>query len=309
MKKRIIRLIIAITILVSIYHFSGSVRGLFKSQTAEAVGDLSVDWGVPEGQPIFTVSNFKPGDTEVHTVIVHNDATLARPVSVRGIKSSGIDLLSQGLNIVIKHGGSDIYGGTSPTGAKTLFQFFSDSAAPDGIFLVNLSSGASTNYEFDVSFPTASGNDLQGKNIVFDLKIGIAIPTPSECTGMNLDGAVIFGTQKSDHLIGTGKGDLIFAMEGNDLIEGRGGDDCIVGQAGNDLLNGQDGNDTIIGGAGNDAISGGNGNDKLLGADGNDILRGDGGNDQLIGGVGNDIAFGDGGVDTCVAEQRFACEF
>ena len=280
MKKRIIRFILITTVFGLIIHFRGASL-FFPSVTAEAVGDLNVDWGVSAGTPIFVVNNMAPGKSETRTVIVHNDATLVRPVGVRGVKTAETGALATAFNFVITHNGTDIYGGISPTGPKTLAQFFQDSQGPDGIFLSNLNASTTTSYAFTATFKPQSGNEFQSKQIIFDLKIGLSIPTPVECANMNLDGEVIYGTQKNDILKGTTKGDLIFALEGNDIIQSGGGDDCVVGGPGNDVLQGQNGSDMLIGGAGNDVLQGGA---------------------QI------DSANGGFGADACEAEVKTACE-
>jgi Ca2+-binding RTX toxin-like protein len=306
MKKRIIRILTLLLIVSIAYVSRGKVVKLLNGSTAYAVGDLSVNWGVPEEQPIFTVSGMAPGQTETRTFTVTNDASITRPVAVRGIKTSETGALAKALAITIKRDGTDIYGGSSPTGSKTLKNFFDESGF-DGIFITNLSSGASMTITFLTALPPVSGNEFQANNLKFTIQIGLSIKTPAECADKNLDGAIIFGTQNGELLRGTPKGDLIFALEGNDTVQGGGGDDCIVGGTGNDTLLGDAGNDTLIGNDGNDSLVGGFGNDKIFGNEGNDsISGGDGddnifggdGTDSLIGGVGNDLVNGGAGIDS-----------
>ena len=230
MKKRIIRLLIIFTIMALLVQANGGLSKILGTTTAKAVGDLTVDWGagLSEGDPIFVVNDMAPGDSESHTVTVHNDAAITRPVAVRGILTSETANLSSALNITISDDVTDLYGGSSPIGAKTLQQFFTDSLGSEGVFLSNQTPGSTKNYTFKVDFIPESGNEFQNASVVFDLKIGISIPTPAECAGMNLNGDLIFGTVKKDILQGTSGGDLIFALEGNDIVQGRGGDDCIV---------------------------------------------------------------------------------
>lgn len=300
MKKRIIRLFIATLVIGVVLSNKSIFSSLFKSPTAEAVGDLSVDWGVPEGNPIFTINNMAPGQSETRAVIVHNDASLTRPVGVRGIKTNETGALAGTFQFKISKGGVDIYGGTSSTGPKTLANFFSDSAGPDGIKLEDLPPSTSATYTFIAQFKPDSGNEFQQKIVVFDLKIGLSIPAPAECAQNNLDGNVIFGTQGNDTLKGTSKGDLIFALEGNDVVQGGSGDDCIVGGPGNNVLLGENGADTILGGEGSDSILGGNDADKLFGGAGNDSIRGDKGDDSISGGDGTDSLWGGNGNDAIV---------
>ena len=140
--RKIITLILALAVMI------GSVTAYQANRpsTVRAVGDLEVDWGVPDGDPIFVVINATPGDIEDRNVLVTNNGSSTRPVGVRGIKTSGVGNLESVLEIVISEGGVDLYGGT--TGTKTVSQFFADSAGLDGIFLSNLQSLNVTTYNF-----------------------------------------------------------------------------------------------------------------------------------------------------------------
>lgn len=317
------------------------IRVFFNQTTVQAVGDLEVNWGVPDGNPIFVVTNIAPGDVEDRNVIVANNASSVRSVGVRGIEIAGVTL-KDALEITISESGVDLYGGT--LGAKTLTQFFADSAGPDGIPLSNLNPSQTKTYNFKVTFPESAGNEFQGTSVVFDLKIGISIALPAECDAVDLLPTPIIGTQKADTLTGTPGNDLILGLEGADRINGNGGDDCILGgagadkingnegndaifgQDGADTLNGNEGNDFILGGAGADtlrgqegedhlvgglaadSLDGGNGNDTLEGDEAADTLKGGAGDDILIGGAGIDLANGGPNSDTCDAESEFNCE-
>lgn len=304
-------LIFLISLAIISYAF---IKGDFKFSfggTAYAIGDLTVNWGVPEGNPIFTVTNFAPGSSQTRNVIVTNNATTSRPVGVRGLKTLETGGLGDKLLIKISKSGTDLYGGT--TGIKTLTQFFTASAGPDGIPLSTLSPSTSTTYVFNVTFDPLAGNEFQDKTIVFDLKIGIAITIPEACLGIDLTNkAPIFGTQNNDVIHGTSGDDVIFGLEGNDNIFGGGGNDCIIGgigndtlrgETGNDMLFGNEGNDLLIGAVGNDQIFGGDGNDTIRGENGNDILHGDRGNDTITGGNGSDIINGETGNDMLKGEN------
>ncbi len=298
-KLQLARILVLIAAMAVAVYTTG---GFSPKKTAYAVGDLTVNWGVVEGNPIFTISNLFPGQTEEHTVAVTNNAPVIRPVGVRGIKTSETGGLATALKIIIQKNANDIYGGSSATGPKTLQQFFAESSGVNGIFLANQNSGETTSYKFKVVFDTVSGNSFQGKNVAFDLQIGISVEIPTACQGIDFSGQPIFGTVNSDTLRGTSKNDLIFGFEGNDKIDGGGGDDCIVGAGGNDILNGGSGDDVLVGGGGNDQLNGGSGNDKLYGGVGNDSLIGGSGSDQLFGGEGNDTLIGGSGNDNLDGE-------
>ena len=94
--------------------------------------------------------------------------------------------------------------------------------------------------------------------------------------------------------------DTLFDLE---LVYGTNKSDRLIGNAGDNFLNGGDGRDVLIGGRGNDNLYGGPtpdtpqnddelwggpGNDRLEGVDGDDLLVGGSGRDWLLGGRGND---------------------
>lgn len=301
MKKLILKLTkIIILNLILVLVVNLVAPALLDSSTVRAIGDLSVDWGVPVGTPIFTIANMAPGQTEIRNVKVVNNSSTIRPVGVRGSKTTETNNLSTALNITISENTTDLYGGSSPTGPKTLKQFFDETALPNSIFLSNLNGGSSTIYKFTVTFNSTAGNEFQNSQTVFDLIIGISPTVPQECQNIVFSNDPIFGTVKGDNIKGTNGNDLIFGFEGGDSIDGKGGDDCIVGGAGGDSIKGGSGNDVILGEDGSDSIDGGEGNDKIYGGSGNDSLSGGAGNDQLFGGAGKDSLEGNGGNDVLI---------
>src|SRR3990167_5721732 len=175
MKIRILKIIIPLLIIAFAIVQNGGLNLFNKDITVRAVGDLNVIWGVPDGNPIFVVSNMLPGDSEERSVDVTNNASVSRPVGVRGVKTSETGNFSNALNIVIMEGVNILYGPVN------LNQFFTDSAGPEGIPLTTLSSGDTTTYTFKVTFDENAGNEFQGKEIIFDLIIGIAVDVPEEC--------------------------------------------------------------------------------------------------------------------------------
>lgn len=301
MKTKFFR-IVALLLIIAVLAYLGGMFNMIKqrfSPTAYAVGDLLIDWGVlVPGDPIFTVNNMLPGDVESRDVDVTNNGTVSRAVSVRGDKTSETADFSTILDFVISNGSGDLYGGTSPTGPKTLADFFADSAAVDGLFLSNLAPSASTTYTFKATFPGAAGNEFQEASVVFDLQIGISIGgVPAECSHITFSGPPILGTSSAETIFGTLENDLIIAFEGNDKVSAFSGDDCIIGGEGNDELRGELDNDIIFGNEGDDLVVGAVGNDKLFGGEGNDTIRGENDDDYIEGNNGNDIITGGNGQD------------
>ena len=292
--------------------------------TAQAVGDLTIDWGVPAGQPIFMVENFLPGETEERSVTIFNGALSTKPIAVVGTKTEELKDLANVLEITVSQNGNDLYGGD--LGTKTLAQFFQESTIPNAIFLFNIDPGTSKQVKFKVKFKEDAGNTYQGAKVVFDIIIGLYYQVPEECKDINFTRPPIFGTAGNNILRGTNGNDLIFGFGGSDIISGSNGNDCLVGGAGNDGIFGSNGDDVILGGEGNDYLDGSNGNDRIFGGEGNDVvdasngndyvegnegndsLAGGNGNDILLGGPGNDVARGDLGSDHCEAELRLTCE-
>lgn len=312
MKKRIFKIIILIIIVGLAIGLNGGLRLASKNSTVQAIGDLVVDWGVPSGNPIFTVNNMTPGQQETRSVVINNSSSFNRGIGVRGLKDNQTKNFSQVLNIEITEGSNKIYGPVK------LAQFFTESSGPIGIPLFLLSSGSTKTINFIVTFDKDSNNDYQEASIIFDLIIGLNYEVPAECKGIDFSkGQVIFGTEDNDNIHGTNGNDLIFGLEGNDKIDGSNGDDCLVGGVGKDNINGSNGNDVILGnegddildgsngkdiiygGQGNDQINGGNGTetDTIYGEEGNDIIHGSNGKDLIYGGDGNDIIYGGNGDD------------
>jgi len=326
--KKISLLKIIIPVLVIVFALTQTnilVQIKIGHPTAQAAGDLNINWGVPDGQPIFSVGNFLPGDEVEKTVMIFNGALSTKPIAVVGVETEEMKNLADVLEITVSQNGTDLYGGS--LGTKTLTQFFQESTIPNAIFLFNLNSGESKEVKFKVKFKEDAGNAYQNAKVVFDIIIGLFYQIPEECKNIKFSQPPIFGTRRNDVLRGGNGNDLIFGFEGNDRIEGSNGDDCLVGGEGNDRIYGSNGNDVILGEEGNDYLDGSNGNDRLFGGSGNDIVdagngddyvEGNEGNDNLRGGNGNDILLGnsriditrgDLGRDRCEAEIRFGCEY
>ena len=289
-KKRILTIVSLLLIVAIVIQTNGF--GLFTKKTAYAVGDLNIVWGVPTGDPIFVVEDMLPGDSEDRDVDVSNGGTVPRDVGVRGVKTEEIASFAAILDFVISENGTEIYGTGSPTGPKTLQNFFDDSAGPNGLFLSTINNGDSTTYNFEATFPPSSGNEYQGAKVVFDLIIGIVSDIPEECQDIDFAGSPIFGTSGNDTIGGTHGNDLIFALEGKDKVFAWSGDDCIIGGPGNDELRGETGNDIIFGNEGDDKVYGAVGQDLLFGGSGNDLVKGENGEDIMFGNEGNDTMLG-----------------
>ena len=324
MKKQII-IVTILVLLIAVFFKVKNGFTLNPFSTAQAVGDLTINWGVPSGTPIFQVENFLPGETEERIVTIFNGALSTKPIAVVGTKTEELKDLANVLEITISQNGTDLYGGS--LGTKTLAQFFQESTIPNAIFLFNIDPGTSKQLKFKVKFQEGADNSYQGAKVIFNIIMGLYYQVPEECKDIKFSRPPIFGTAGNNILRGTNGNDLIFGFGGSDIIFGSNGNDCLVGGAGNDGIFGSNGDDVILGGEGNDYLDGSNGNDRIFSGEGNDVvdasngndyvegnggndnLRGRNGNDILLGGLGNDVARGDLGSDRCEAELRLTCEF
>lgn len=306
MIKKLI-LIFALIFLIIAWTVPGSPVNLFRNPTTvRAIGDLTVNWGVPEGNPIFTISNMSPGQVEQRIVQVSNGASSSRPVAIKGIKTGGVGSLENVLNLEIKEGATTLYIGN-------LNQFFQDTTNLEFIPLSTIGPGGSTTYTIKVTFDDSASNDFQDTSVIFDLIIGIAFDVPDECSQIEFSSPTpIFGTSGPDRINGTRGNDLIIALEGNDKVFAFGGDDCIIGgegndelrgETGNDFIFGDEGNDLLIGAVGQDLIRGGAGNDNIRGENNEDTIAGDEGDDKITGGNSNDQISGGEGNDDISAEN------
>jgi len=325
-KKEIFRKVFVYVLSVAVIVAVLSIYQNAQPTRVRAVGDLTVDFGVPEGDPIFVIDNMLPADTESRGAIVTNGGSVPREIMVKGVEQTETGNISTVLSFVISENGTDLYGGASAGGPKHLSDFFAE-GTPNGIPLSTLGAGLTTTYTFTVTFDPEAGNEFQDKQVVFDIIIGIAGEVPAECSHIEFSGEPIYGTSGRDNLVGTPGNDLIFGFEEGDSINGNNGDDCLVGGEGNDSIRGNHGNDVILGGEGDDALKGNEGDDHLVGGSGNDSLKGHEGADRLEGGAGDDslrggegddyLDGGDGvdslkgdeGIDTCLGgESVKTCE-
>jgi len=96
---------------------------------------------------------------------------------------------------------------------------------------------------------------------------------------------------------------VLWGTNGDDTLTGDASDNMIVGLAGNDVLLGLDGSDSLDGGEGDDALYGGAGNDYLSGDVGNDLLDGGLGQDEMYGYIGDDVYVVDNVADYVLEDE------
>lgn len=151
----------------------------------QANGDISVevwDEGASEffplaGNPIFDEAGFMPGQDVTRWVKVTNNSGQPQRIATEVINYPGFpdpeavpsNDLSRALSIIIgEKGGNALYGGSSPTGAKTLFSFYQDGET----YLSYLSTDEAKEYEFEITFSAEEENERQGATTSFDILIG-----------------------------------------------------------------------------------------------------------------------------------------
>ncbi len=271
-----------------------------QSQTAIAVGELTIDWGVAADEPLFKIANLQPDQTISKTVKITNNSLVTKSLALRATKKFDPAGLASVLSITITDNHNFIYN-------NNFNNFFNDSQDLNGINLFSLGGSQTKELNFSVTLDSNAAYDFQGRSLIFDLQIGAAFNLPPACKGRNYQ-KIIYGTSQDDRLYGSNKNDLIIGFEGEDQIFGLNGDDCLIGGFGNDRLYGSNGNDILYGEEGNDFLSGSNGNDQLYGGNGNDFLTAGNGQDFLDGQEDKDKADGGPGLDACVSEKTNRCE-
>ncbi len=292
-----------------------------------------------QSDPLFNSTGMMPGDSVTRyfqvTNTIDNNPESVKIHAINFSNTPPSPALAGVLYIVIgENGGSLKYGGGSPTGPKTLTQFYAES----DVDLGTINPGANKQFDIQITFDPNAGNEYQLTQTQFDLVVGHSFVTPAGCTTTNFNGTVFLGTTGDDDIEGTSRNDLMIGLEGNDHFDTGGGDDCLFGGpgvdnlesgSGNDYIEGGEGNDRIRTGSGNDVAYGGAGDDDMIdssgidqiygeagddvveagdsndlvsGGEGNDTLDGGSGNDNISGGPGNDTMTGGSGGDTLIGD-------
>jgi hypothetical protein len=168
---------------------------------AYAVGDLEINWGVTGGKPIFMVTNMLPGDQITKTFKITNNSHDTRYIALRTQETSGSPLFPGQLEVTIKNGSQDIYGGTAPGGKKTLANLFSESKFPLSIYFNQLKPGQSSTYSITVKFKPTAGNQFQKAKVVFNLLFGVYFKPNPTCLDRDMFGDGAFGIYNDDRHI------------------------------------------------------------------------------------------------------------
>ena len=157
--KTLSKKILIIGILITVF-------GILPAFSAKAFDPLVVEF---QNSPLFNEANFNPGTSTDKWIKVTNNSGTAHDIAIEAINHPnpiGEYDLSRALNINIKQGSTDLYGGS--LGNKTLYDFYNAGE----IILSSLASNATTQYDIIVYFPKELANEWQNRTTHFDILIG-----------------------------------------------------------------------------------------------------------------------------------------
>jgi hypothetical protein len=178
---------------------------------------------LPLSGPIFDETNFLPGEGVTRLIRVTNNRSTPQRIATEAIKYPNpipTSDLSRALTIVIKEDATDLYGGSSPTGPKYLYDFYQDSENYPEISLSNLANGATTQYDFTISFPPEKENEWQGATTTFDIVIGFQgdLP-PAPLSPMSILGGSRGGSMRlliyDEMVVSVGMNNVIISWQTN----------------------------------------------------------------------------------------------
>jgi len=132
--------------------------GCFTQSAIAAGAPLSVTFS---SSPLFSEANFTPGNEVKRTVEVSNNSGSSQNIIVEATNASDSSGLGDKLNLVIKEGDATRYSGTLGAFLRV-----------GEVSLSPLSNTSDTTYSFGVTFDGSAENNLQGKNLGFDLCVG-----------------------------------------------------------------------------------------------------------------------------------------
>ena len=183
-------------LIISIAIFGAGVLFIPSTQATELMPSLIVEWSengsdwLPLSGPIFSETNFLPGDGITRLIRVTNNSVETQRIATEAINENDPNHLGSQLNLTIKESSTVIFD-------DTLKKFFDQGET----YLSSLAGGgAQTQYDFTIAFNSGSGNDYQGKILGFDILIGfegteggLPLPPPGGGGGVSLPpGLTIF---------------------------------------------------------------------------------------------------------------------
>lgn len=147
--------------------FLGLMSPAFFARTAQAVVPPPPSLAVTfTPNPLFGAVNFLPSQSVSGLVTVTNNSGATKTVITEAINVRDPQHFGDVLDFEIKEGATSIYGASS---TKTLTDFF----GAGELNLTSLANGATTVYEYVVTFQPSANDDYQGKKLDnFDILVG-----------------------------------------------------------------------------------------------------------------------------------------
>lgn len=163
--------ILAIALTASLLYFNSALA------VTVTAGDLTISY--PGDGALFNELNLAPGAGIQKTVTITNNSGKAQDIGIKVTKQTDPGNLGSMLSVIIKKGETELYGGSnSPKHLSDLF-------SAGEVYLSTLAIGATTDYDFIVSFDGSADNSFQGKTSVFSFSLGFTgtpttiAPSPS----------------------------------------------------------------------------------------------------------------------------------
>ena len=173
------------TILIaSIALLGAGVLFISSTQATEPMPSLIVEYWSETGSnwlpltgPIFSETNFLPGDGVTRLIRVTNNSVETQRIATEAINKNDLNNFASQMNLTIKESATVIFN-------NTLAQFFSQGET----YLSSLASGVQTQYDFTITFNPGSENYYQGKTLGFYILVGFegtegGLPLPSPGAG------------------------------------------------------------------------------------------------------------------------------
>ena len=153
-------LIISIAVFGAGFLFVLPVNAQVDKLVVEYWSEIENKW-LPLTGPVFNETNFLPGEDVTRLVRVTNNSGQNQGIATEAINKNDPDHLGAVLNLEIKEGGAIRYN-------NALSQFFNAGE----VYLSDLANGATTQYDFTVTFYSGTQNTFQGKSLSFNILIG-----------------------------------------------------------------------------------------------------------------------------------------
>ena len=148
--------------------FLVSFFSFFPCVSLQAQGSLEITF---EPDPLFSISNFLPGDTATSSIKVENKSDTLLSIYVWPENVSDPADLANVLNLKIEEAGNTLFN-------NTLSNFFATSS----LYLSDLAPNQESQYELSINFDITAGNEYQEKGLQFDFFIGSLPPEEEEVT-------------------------------------------------------------------------------------------------------------------------------